>query len=62
LKADYNAFEACGLGRIESVKCFKEEFRFSISDFYEAMGVPENFTSKIEEEFRRAYRKKQWVY
>lgn len=56
-RADSDAFEACGFGRIESIKKFKESFKLPICEWYRAMGVPENTMGKLETEFRRAYPK-----
>ena len=56
-KADSDAFEACGFGRIESLEQFKEDFKFPISEYCKAKGVPNNVISRVEKEFRRAYPK-----
>lgn len=56
-KADSDAFEACGFGRIESLEQFKEDFRFPLSEYCKVKGVPSNLTPRIETEFRRAYPK-----
>jgi len=56
-KADSDAFEACGFGRIESLKQFKEDFKFPISEYCKAKGVPVNDITRVEIEFRRAYPK-----
>ena len=56
-KADSDAFEACGLERIESIEKFKEAFKLPIPEWCRSMGVPEDMMTKIEEEYRRAYPK-----
>jgi len=56
-KADSDAFEACGFRRIDSLKQFKEDFKFPISEYCKAKGVPDNVISRVEREFRRAYPK-----
>jgi HAD superfamily hydrolase (TIGR01549 family) len=56
-KADSDAFEACGFGKVESIERFKETFRFPISEYCKAMGVPDNIIPKMEKEFRQVYPK-----
>ncbi len=55
--ADSDAFEACGLERIESIERFKEAFKLPIPEWCRSMGVPEDMMTKMEEEYRRAYPK-----
>lgn len=54
-KAGSDALEACGFAGIESMEQFRRAFRFPISRFCKAIGVPANMISKMEREFRRAY-------
>jgi len=56
-RADSDAFEACGFGKIESVEKFKEFFKLPPHDWYRAMGVPDDIIPKLEKEFRQAYPK-----
>ena len=56
-KADSDAFEACGLGRIPTLEQFKEEFRLPISEYCIAKGASGSLLPRLEEEFRRAYPK-----
>ena len=56
-KADSEAYEACGFGRIESIEKFKENFRLPIEEYHKSMGVPEEAVPILEAEFRRAYQK-----
>jgi phosphoglycolate phosphatase len=56
-KADSDALEAYGFGRIESIEKFKECFKLSLHEWYKAMGVPENMISKLEKTFRQVYPK-----
>ena len=56
-KANSDAYEAYGFGRIESIEKFKEVFMLPISEFHRAVGVPDNVISGVEREYRRAYPK-----
>jgi phosphoglycolate phosphatase len=56
-KSNSDAFEACGLGRIESLEQFKKDFRFPISEYCIDRGASASLIPKLEEEFRRAYPK-----
>jgi len=56
-KADSDAFEARGMGKIENIEKFRETFRLPIYEYYKVMGVSENMMPKLQEEFRRAYPK-----
>lgn len=56
-KADSDAYEACGFGRIESIEKFREVFKLPIPDWCRSMGVPDDMMPKLEREYRRAYPK-----
>jgi pyrophosphatase PpaX len=56
-KADSEAYETCGVGKIESIESFKETFKLPIIEYHRSMGVPDNVMPKIEAAFRRAYPK-----
>jgi HAD superfamily hydrolase (TIGR01549 family) len=56
-KADSDAFEACGLGRIDSLEQFKKDFRFPLSEYCMAKGASSSLIPKLDKEFRRAYPK-----
>ena len=54
-KADSDAYEACGMDKIESIEKFKKSFRLPIYDYHRAMGVLDSQIPKIEAEYRKAY-------
>ena len=56
-KADSEAYEACGLGKIESIERFKETFKLPIVEYHRSMGVSDDVIPKLEAAFRRAYPK-----
>jgi pyrophosphatase PpaX len=56
-KADSEAYEACGMGKIESIESFKETFKLPIIEYHRSMGVPDIVMPKIEAAFRQAYPK-----
>jgi HAD superfamily hydrolase (TIGR01549 family) len=56
-KADSEAYEACGMGKIESIESFRETFRLPITEYHRSMGVPDIVMPKIEAAFRRIYPK-----
>ena len=56
-KANSDAFEAWGLGKIESIEKFKKLFKLPIYEFYRTIGVPDNMMPKLQKEYRRAYPK-----
>jgi HAD superfamily hydrolase (TIGR01549 family) len=56
-KADSDAFEACGLGRIGSLEQFRKDFRFPISEYCISKGASNSLIPRLEKEFRRAYPK-----
>jgi len=56
-KADSEAYEACGVGKIESIEEFKEKFKLPIYKYHKSMGVPDGIIRRLEAEYRRAYQK-----
>jgi len=56
-KADAEAYQALGLGTIESIQKFRETFMMPVAEYHRAMGVPDELVPKLEEEYRRAYAK-----
>lgn len=56
-KADSEAYEACGLGRIEKMDKFKETFKLPIYEYHKSMGVPDDMMPRLEAEYRRVYPK-----
>jgi pyrophosphatase PpaX len=56
-KADSEAYESCGMGKIESVERFKENFRLPIIEYHKSMGAAEAVIPKLEATYRRAYLK-----
>jgi len=56
-KADSEAYEICGIGKIESIEEFKEKFKLPIHEYHRSMGVPDEIVPKLEAEYRRAYQK-----
>ncbi len=56
-KADSEAYEACGIGKIESIEEFKEKFRLPIYEYHKSMGVPDEIIPRLEAEYRRAYQR-----
>jgi HAD superfamily hydrolase (TIGR01549 family) len=56
-KADSEAYEACGFGKIVSIKKFKETFKLPIFDYHESMGVPVDVIPMLERRYLKAYTK-----
>jgi len=56
-KADSEAYEACGVGKIESIEEFREKFKLHIYKYHKSMGVPDEAIPRLEAEYRRAYQK-----
>jgi HAD superfamily hydrolase (TIGR01549 family) len=56
-RADSEAYEICGMGKIESIESFKETFKLPIIEYHRSMGVPDIVMPKIEATFRRVYPK-----
>jgi len=56
-KADSEAYEACGIGKIGSIGEFREKFKLPIYEYHKSMGVPDEIIPRLEAEYRRAYRK-----
>ena len=56
-KADSEAYEACGVGKIRSIEEFREKFKLPIHEYHRSMGVPERIVPKLEAEYRQAYQK-----
>jgi HAD superfamily hydrolase (TIGR01549 family) len=54
-KADSEAYEKCGMGKIENIEKFKQSFKLPIYDYHRSMGVPDDLIPEIEREYRRAY-------
>jgi len=56
-KADSEAYEICGIGKIESIEEFREKFKLPIHEYHKSMGVPDEVVPRLEAEYRRAYKK-----
>jgi len=56
-KADSEAYEVCGVGKIKSIKEFREKFKLPIHEYHRSMGVRKEIVPKLEMEYRRAYQK-----
>jgi HAD superfamily hydrolase (TIGR01549 family) len=56
-KADSEAYESYGMGKIESIESFKKNFRLPIYDYHKSMGVPDDMIPRLEATYRQAYQK-----
>jgi HAD superfamily hydrolase (TIGR01549 family) len=56
-KADSEAYEACGFGKIESIEKFKETFKLPIFEYHKSMGVPADVIPTLERRYLKAYPK-----
>jgi HAD superfamily hydrolase (TIGR01549 family) len=56
-KADSEAYESCGMGKIENIESFKENFKLPIYDYHKSMGVPDDMIPRLEATYRQAYQK-----
>jgi pyrophosphatase PpaX len=56
-KADSEAYESCGVGKIESIESFRESFKMPIIEYHRSMGVPDDLIPKLETKYRQAYQK-----
>ena len=45
-KADSEAYEACGIRKIESIEEFRMKFKLPIHEYHRSMGVPERICRK----------------
>jgi pyrophosphatase PpaX len=56
-KADSEAYEFCGMGKIKSIESFKETFKMPIIEYHRSMGVPDDMIPRLEATYRQAYQK-----
>jgi len=56
-KADSEAYESCGMGKINSMESFRESFKMPILEYHRSMGVPDRIIPELEVAYRQSYLK-----